>query len=234
MSPEMGSETSGCGLDAAAYALGALDPDEADRFAIHLDSCAVCRDELAAFQHVASVLPLAVPQIPAPKRLRRRLLSAARTAPQPRSERRRSLRTAASGHRPGWLRPALAFGSAAAIVLAVAGGIELGDGGSASRQYQVQVIGSPGSARLRVAGSHAELIVHHLPPPRPGHIYEVWLQRAHRSPTPTSALFSVTSAGDGDVAVPGGVAGVRRVMVTQEPAGGSSVPTSAPLLVAAL
>ncbi len=42
--------TSGhCGDDVAAYALGALEPAEAEAFVRHLESCAVCRDELDAF-----------------------------------------------------------------------------------------------------------------------------------------------------------------------------------------
>ena len=41
-----------CGEDVAAYALGALEPAEAEAFARHLETCAVCRDELEAFQQV--------------------------------------------------------------------------------------------------------------------------------------------------------------------------------------
>ncbi len=218
----------GCGAgDAAAYALGALDPAEASRFVVHLNGCAVCRDELAAFRHVTWALLLAVPQIRAPRGLRRRVLQS--LPAEPRRVARRAPRAAWLA---GGLRPALALGGAAMLALAVASGIELGPGAPASREYRAQVLGSSGSARLRVAGSHAELVVHHLPQPSPGHIYEVWLQRRNQPPQRTAALFDVTSAGDGDVAVPGGVEGVRRVMVTQEPDGGSSVPTTPVLLQA--
>jgi hypothetical protein len=91
---------------------------------------------------------------------------------------------------------------------------------------------SVGSAELRLTGNRGELIVHHLPAPAPGRIYEVWLQRGRRTPSPTSALFSVTAAGTGDVDVPGSLRGVNRVLVTQEPAGGSRVPSRAPVIVA--
>ena len=37
-----------CGLDAAPYVLGALEPEEARAFVRHLERCAVCRDEVAA------------------------------------------------------------------------------------------------------------------------------------------------------------------------------------------
>jgi anti-sigma factor RsiW len=51
-----------CGNEAAAYALGALEPAEAKAFARHMESCAVCRDEVAAFALVVDALPLAAPQ----------------------------------------------------------------------------------------------------------------------------------------------------------------------------
>jgi hypothetical protein len=44
----------------------------------------------------------------------------------------------------------------------------------------------------------------------------------------------VTAAGAGSADVPGDLHGVSQVMVTTEPAGGSAVPTSAPLIVARL
>ena len=50
-----------CGNDAAAYALGALEPAEAASFARHLETCAVCRDEVAAFALVVDTLPLSAP-----------------------------------------------------------------------------------------------------------------------------------------------------------------------------
>ena len=57
---------------------------------------------------------------------------------------------------------------------------------------------------------------------------------ARPSPSPTMALFSVTAAGDGQVDVPGSLHGVSLVMVTPEPAGGTKVPTHAPVISASL
>ncbi len=51
-------------------------------------------------------------------------------------------------------------------------------------------------------------------------------------PLPTDALFTVSAAGAASVGVPGGVSGVREVMVTSEPLGGSRVPTLPALIVA--
>ena len=94
--------------------------------------------------------------------------------------------------------------------------------------------GVPGSAQLRISGGRAELIVSRLPPPPAGRIYEVWVKRGRQSPAPTRALFSVTSSGAADVGVPGNLRGVNTIMVTQEPAGGSLVPTHPPVIVARL
>ncbi|MGH2868467.1 MAG: anti-sigma factor, partial [Solirubrobacteraceae bacterium] len=93
---------------------------------------------------------------------------------------------------------------------------------------------SPGTAQVRLTGGHAELVVSHFAAPPAGHIYEVWLQRSGGKPIPTGALFSVDRSGAGDADVPGRLQGVTQVMVTPEPAGGSRVPTHAPVIRAAL
>ena len=67
-----------CGADAAAYVLGALEPEEAEAFGRHLATCVVCRDEVAAFEHTANALAMAPPQHPAPRGLKRRVMRAVR------------------------------------------------------------------------------------------------------------------------------------------------------------
>jgi len=227
------SEFHDCGGDAAAYALGALEPAEAEAFREHLLGCIVCRDELAAFAQVVDVLPMSAPRYPAPRGLRRKVLRAVHEEAR--------IAAAASGQRPrsrklswAWLpRPGLAMaGVLAAIVVAGFAGAELSSGGRSSTTRVIQA--SVGSAQLRVSGNRGELIVDRLPAPAAGRIYEVWVQHGKRAPSPTSALFSVTAAGRGVVGVPGDLRGVSHVLVTQEPAGGSQAPTRAPVIVAAL
>jgi hypothetical protein len=90
---------------------------------------------------------------------------------------------------------------------------------------------APGTrAHLRRLGARAELIVAGMREPPPGQVYELWIERPGQAPQPTDALFTVTSAGDGTVEVPGGLRGVSDVMVTREPRGGSSTPTSQAVL----
>jgi hypothetical protein len=116
----------------------------------------------------------------------------------------------------------------------VIGGVQLGTSQTTrTRVYAARVTG-PGSAEVRFTGGRAELVVHHFAPPPAGKIYEVWLGRRGQLPAPTSALFSVTANGDGDVEVPGDLRGVDLVMVTPEPAGGTRVPTQPAVIRAQL
>jgi anti-sigma-K factor RskA len=215
------SATHDCGGDAAAYVLGALEPDEAARFRAHMEGCVVCRDEVTTFQQVADALPLAAPHHDVPRALRRRVLrqvhEEARTAQASKPRRTFTI------FRPAW---AGALAGGIAVVVAVV--IAVGGGGSSTHTY----VSSIGQARVRVSGGHAELVVDHLPQPASGDIYEVWLERDGGEPQPTKALFSVTQSGAADIGVPGDVRGVSTVMVTEEPAGGSPTPTTSPVIKA--
>jgi anti-sigma-K factor RskA len=218
-----------CGGEVAAYALGALDAAEAQTFRAHLEACAVCQDELAAFEQVVDVLPASAPAYRAPRRLRRRVMHA--IAQEPRGAR------APAPRRRALSRPVFAFGGAFALaVVAVVVVLAVGSSGSspAPRVVNAQVTGS-GSASLRLSRDHAELVVHRFQAPPPGQIYEVWLQRGKTGAAiPTKALFSVNDAGDADVDVPGDLHGVTQVMVTREPAGGTQKPTHPPVISAVL
>lgn len=85
-------------------------------------------------------------------------------------------------------------------------------------------------AALRRVGGHAELVISGMPQPPIGEVYQVWLAQPGAQPQPTDALFTVTEAGQGSVEVPGSLQGVHEVMVTSEPVGGSSHPTSPAVL----
>ena len=225
-----------CGGDVAAYALGALEPTEAEAFRRHLATCTVCQEELTSFQKVVDELPLTAPQHKAPAAIRRRVMrevqADARAARRSGGSEPRGRRSG----RAGWLvpRPALALGLAVIVAAAVTVGIIAGS--SSSPQTQVftgQVVGT-GTAQMRVSPDRASLVVNHFAQPPGGKIYEVWLVRGKRPPAPTSALFSPTSAGKAVVEVPGDMKGVTSVLVTPEPMGGSPHPTHTPVISVAL
>jgi anti-sigma-K factor RskA len=223
-----------CGGDLAAYALGALEPAEAEEVRAHLETCAVCRDELAAFETVVDVLPLSAPPNRVPASLRRRVLR------EVAAESRASEDADRPAGRPFWSawqasRPVAAIAVAAVAVALVVAVVNLASSGSGTpaRVIQAQVTGQ-GAAQLRLANGRGELILRGFSPPPAGEIYEVWTQRGKQAPSPTTALFSVNTAGDGDVAVPGNLQHVDLVMVTPEPDGGTKVPTHPPVISASL
>jgi hypothetical protein len=226
-------------VDAAPYVLGAL--QEPEPYREHLASCAACQAEVAELQPVVDMLPMAVPPAIAPEGLRRRLLAtvrpeadllraAGRGVDQPPKPKGR--RGAPRGSAPAaWV--------AIALGLVVAGAIAFNVGSGSSTRERVtpaQIAPSIRGARasLRQSGGHAELVVSGMPQPQSGKVYEVWLGRGPGSVQPTDALFSVTSQGNGSVNVPGSLHGVKEVMVTSEPFGGSARPTSTPVIRVAL
>lgn len=227
----------GCGQDSAPYVLGALTETEHEAFVAHLETCAVCRDEVAALGVVAAALPAAVAQTSAPRDLKRRVMSTVQAEAELRgaSERagapRRRLSSGRPGSPRGWWHPLVASLAGAAVVAVVA--VVLASGGGGTRVIRAQVSVPGVSASLRVRSDRAELTIAGMPQSPPGHVYEVWVKRAG-APQPTDALFTVSRAGDATVAVPGRFSGVTAVMVTAEPEGGSRVPTTTPVIVASL
>ncbi len=235
----------------AAYLLGALaDADRRD-FERHLVGCAHCREEVASLRVVADALLLAVPPVPPPPSLRQRVMETVRAeadvlsaagaaADRPARARRRRL---------AWPfeRPLALAGAAVALLLGVALGFGIGAATDEERtktQTVVQVrtvqatvtpAAAPrGTAVIVVRNGVATLRVRGLPLPPEGKVYEVWLlRRGAAAPSPTDALFSVSTSGNGRVALPS-VRGVEQVLVTAEPAGGSQAPTSQPFISATL
>jgi anti-sigma-K factor RskA len=211
-----------CGENAAAYVLGALEPAEAEAFRRHIDECASCRDEVAAFEQITEALPANTGRSEVPRDLRRRVMREVRANPKTAPARRADTVRAPTRFPLAW------GGALAAGVVAVIVAIVLVSSGTRTIQASV------GSAQLHITGGRGDLVVHRLPPLPAGRIYEMWVQRGSAAPTPTGTLFSTRADGSANVGVPGSLNGVSRVMVTQERAGGSPVPTSAPVIVASV
>ena len=108
-------------------------------------------------------------------------------------------------------------------------GVIVADSGNGSRVVRASI----GAASVRISGQRAELIVAHLPRAPAGRTYEIWLQDGSAPPR-RSTLFNLDPHAGRDVAVAGSVHGVRRLLVTEEPAGGTSAPTASPVIVASI
>lgn len=235
----------------AAYLLGALPEPERAQFEAHLASCLQCREDVAHLRVVADVLPLAVPPVAPPPQLRERLLQTVRAeaevlhaagpaADRPRAPHRARRRIALPLGRPLALAASLG-----ALVLGAAVGFGIGTSTNDEQtrtvvqvrtvRAAVDAAAAPrGNALIVVRDGVATLRVTGLPAPPPGKVYEVWLlRRGAAAPSPTDALFSVSTQGSGRVALPS-VRGVEAVLVTAEPDGGSSAPTSQPFINASL
>ena len=223
-----------CGGDVAAYALGALDSTETEAFRAHLQTCSVCQEELTAFQQVVNELPLATATHKAPAATRRKVMREVRADARSRSARDASGRRARRTGGSRWLNPRIGVPASLAVVVLVGvlfatGVINSPSPSNSSRVFTGQVVGA-GSAQLHVSPGRNSLVVRHFAQPPAGKIYEVWLVHGKNPPSPTMALFSVTSAGNGVVDVPGNLKGVSSVLVTPEPMGGSPHPTHPPVI----
>jgi hypothetical protein len=130
-------------------------------------------------------------------------------------------------------RPVLAPVAVGLAVLALLAVVLATSGGGGTRVVRAQVLAPGASGFVRVSGGQAQLTLTGMPETSPGRVYEVWVKRTG-APSPTDALFTVTSAGRATVGVPGGVSGVREVLVTSEPLGGSPAPTRDPTVIAKL
>jgi|HubBroStandDraft_3_1064219.scaffolds.fasta_scaffold145748_2 anti-sigma-K factor RskA len=224
---------------AAPYVLRALAPEEAERYREHLEGCAACSADVSSLQQVADSLPASVPRVVAPWELRERVMATVRSeadllnAAGAGADRPEPVRGRRRPRRPQLLATAVALGVGLLLGALV---IDTGSRVPATHVTSAQLAAMPSGARavLRQFGAHAELVVSGASQPPPGKIYELWTARPGGAPQPTSALFGVTRNGDASVNVPGSLAGVHQVMVTAEPLGGSTHPTSSPVIVATL
>jgi hypothetical protein len=223
-----------------AYVLRALEPDEYERFEAHLAQCPRCRDDVADLRVAADALPVSVPLVSPPPGLKSRIMAtvnseaellaaAGQRADEPVSPRRGDSR----GRLLAWLmRPSVAL--ACALVLIAGGGLTgvLLTGGDDGRTVVAQTQSPEADVRLEIEDGGSTLVAKNMPSPPSGRIYQVWLKRPGKDPEPTSVLWSTRGDGSAEVAVPGSLEGVEAVLVTDEPPGGSEVPSKPPVITA--
>jgi anti-sigma-K factor RskA len=223
----MSAHANGCGSDVAAYALGALTEEETRRFEAHLRTCHLCQDDLEQLRPVVDALPSAAEPVAPPPALKKRIMSVVE------GEVRERERAARSQRRRAWsLRPVPALVAACALLLAGVGiGLAVISGGGADT-YDGDFIRAGGQVEMVIEEDrgHGTLKIEDMKQPPEGRVYQVWTHSFGEDPKPTDALFTVDKYGNASVDVPGPMDGVDQVLVTDEPRGGSSAPTTAPYL----
>lgn len=223
-----------------AFALGALDANEAHQVVAHVAACSTCRDDVELWVAIVALLPYAAPPSDPPAHIKRRLFAlvdAVAAMPEPRAARPRAA---------GWLRPANVVASGALALALVFGGllfamgqrVDLLTAGLAARDQQMQFMSvatahqfaAPQSAvgatiYIKPGEPHALLVVRNLKPLADGKVYQLWFAKAgHQLP---SNIFASDPAGIATVAVdaPAPVDQYDLMMVTVEPVGGSPTPS---------
>jgi len=242
-----------------AYALDALDGAERDRFERHLRGCRACESEVRGFAATAAALAMAAAAEPPPGLKQRVLAAAAVTRQSPpevagaagaagAADRRRPR---ASVPRRSWLpRLAVPVAAAGLVAAAVLGGVTVWTQhqlttAQAENQAIAAVLAAPdaqiASARTS-AGGIATVVASHsagsivftsaglqaLPPSK---VYELWFLGKTARP---AGLLPPARAGRTAPVLAAGLAVGDKVGVTVEPAGGSSSPTTTPIVVLTL
>jgi hypothetical protein len=229
--------------DAASYVLRAMPDGEWELYGAHIAGCELCADKVQELGFVSDALLNGVPQLSAPPQIRDRVMAVVR------AESELLLAAGAGADRPVGRESSRRFGrlallrpwpaavlATALLALGIGGGALLVGAGSEPTSQTIACAQAPAGAtcQMRIAGDSAKLVVAGLRSPPEGRIYQVWLDRDNgTAPEPTEALFSVRK-GRASIAVPGDLTGVKRVLVTDEPPGGSEVPTRRPVITATM
>jgi anti-sigma-K factor RskA len=237
-----------------AYALDALDAAERERFERHLRRCASCTDDVRQMTATAARMAMAVAAEPPPG-LKGRVLAAAATTPQlpplpatAAARRRRGRHVIRSAWFPRLSLGIAAVGVAAAVVLAVVTVSTQDRLNSVQAQNRaIEAVLSAPDAQIATGkssiGGTATVVLSYaeqkmiftssgLPALPNAKVYELWLLSS-KSATPAGLL---PTAADGKTAplLASGLTSADKVGVTIEPAGGTSAPTTTPILVMTL
>jgi hypothetical protein len=231
------------------WALDMLEPGaEHERFSRHLRRCRACQDEVRGLREVATSLAFAAAAEP-PADMRARVLAAVDRTRQlpPESPSRFRLQTRAI------VMPRLVAAVAVAALIAVAVlAVTQVDTERQLRQARQQsqaiaaVLGAPdatiltrptavgGATTVIESAALRQLVVttSGLPLPPGGRVYELWLIGPRR--TEPAGLLPAATAGTTEPVLATGLVPGDKLAMTVEPVGGTSAPTTTPIVVVPL
>ena len=218
--------------DLAAYVLGALEGDEAAALEHHLQDCEQCREEMRWLEPAVQTLPEAVERQEPPRALRASLMAEVRADVQT-DARQAKARPERTRRRRWLLKPAVGFAVVALLVAGVVG-YEVGrdgsdEGGKASTIVR-QVDGL--TVKMVQEGDGGTLQLEGVGQLSPEKVLEAWVERDGKVEA-VPALFVPDRHGHAETTI-ADMRGVKVVMVTQEPRGGSKAPTGEPIVEMAL
>jgi anti-sigma-K factor RskA len=235
------SEPASPHVEVAAYLLGKLEPEEAERFEAHLDGCADCRRHLEELGGLPALLAQAAPATPVPEGLRAQTLTAVRERAAEAGVAEAPVPLRRAWWRRRWVLVAVA--AALVVALAVPGALLVfgGGGGDVTRLTLVAAEGGQGRGQVTItrtpAGRSFDVRIQDLAPPAAGSLYELWavnpqdtLERPQRvslgtftvGPGGSAHLTAFTAAPAGQFPVVG---------VTLEPVDGDPARTGPRVLV---
>jgi anti-sigma-K factor RskA len=214
--------------EVAAYLLGALEPREAAELERHVAGCEECRNELRWLRPAVQVLPETVERVGPPAELRAQLMEQVRSE----AAGSRSPSSPRSPQRRFGLRP-LAGLAAIALITAAIAGYAIRDSSSGPNTTTVVAGRSPDvTAEMVRQGDSGTLHLanlHQLPRDR---VLQAWVRRG--SEVVSAKTLFVPNADGTATATIDDMHDVNAVMVTAEPRGGSTQPTSAPIVSVAM
>jgi anti-sigma factor RsiW len=216
--------------DLAAYALGALEPEESGAIEAHLADCERCRADLRWLEPAVEVIPESVVQVATPPRLKGNLMEVV-TREARAEERRRS----PARWRSWVLRPATALAAAAVVLAGIVGYSLRGeDEGPVTSQVPVEVAPrmEGAVAVLEREGDSGTLRVANVPPVEGGEVYQLWVR--HGNSVEPSSAFRPDAGGAAAANIPAGLEDADSVLVTREPRAGMDEPSSEPIFTADL
>jgi anti-sigma-K factor RskA len=215
--------------EVAAYAIGALDRERVADLEEHLADCKRCQEELRWLRPAVQALPEAVERQVPPPRLKQRLMAEVRADAD------------AAGSRPGvgerlrglrldrltW-KP---LAGLAVAILVIAGGIGYlvgSSGGSGAHTTEVEPGPDGIAAKVVTEGDRGEIRLAGVEPLPNGRVLEAWVERDGVVEA-VPGLFVPDQGGNATATIED-MSGVSAVMVTREPAGGTTQPTTKPIV----